>query len=264
MTLHARNLTLSLGSKRVLDGVSFTARTGELTAIIGPNGCGKTTTLKVISGEIRKAGSVTLFGRPLEAYKPWELALRRGVLAQHTTIAFPFTVREIVGMGVTAGTGATSASAEEQAIERALAAVDLEGFAGRFYQDLSGGEQQRVQLARVLCQVSAPVRDGEPAFLFLDEPVSSLDIRHQLSIMALARRFADAGGGVIAILHDLNLTAMYADHVVMMRAGTVAAGGAPQAVFTDDTLQSVFGCTMRVGVAPPIGTPFILPQTAIH
>ncbi len=218
----------------------------------------------MLSGEIRGAGDVTLFGRPIDRFKPWELATRRGVLAQHTVLAFPFTVREIVGMGVTAGIGAASPQAERGAIERALDAVDLAGFAGRFYQELSGGEQQRVQLARVLCQVREPMRDGEAAFLLLDEPVSSLDIRHQLSIMALARRFADAGGGVIAILHDLNLTAMYADHVVMMRAGRVETAGAPASVLTDETMQAVFGCAMQVGVAPPPGMPFVLPQTAIH
>ncbi|WP_377290332.1 heme ABC transporter ATP-binding protein [Rhizobium sp. SG2393] len=264
MTLEARDLSLFLGKKHVLDGVSFTARAGALTAIVGPNGCGKTTTLKVVSGEIRRAGSVRLFGRALESFRPWELALRRGVLAQHTVIAFPFTVREIVGMGVTAGTGAVSPEAERHAIDRALEAVDLAGFAGRFYQELSGGEQQRVQLARVLCQVAEPVKHGEPAFLLLDEPVSSLDIRHQLSIMRLARRFADAGGGVIAILHDLNLTAMFADHVVMMRAGRVETSGPPADVLTDETMRTVFGCPMQVGVSPPAGMPFILPQTALH
>ncbi len=119
MTLEARDLTLFLGKKHVLDGVSFTARAGALTAIVGPNGCGKTTTLKVVSGEIRRAAASPV-RRALESFRPWELALRRGVLAQHTVIAFPFTVREIVGMGVTAGTGRWSPEAERHAIDRAL------------------------------------------------------------------------------------------------------------------------------------------------
>ena len=100
----------------------------------------------------------------------------------------------------------------------ALARVDLAGFEGRMYQELSGGEQQRVQLARVLCQVWTPVAEGRARYLFLDEPVSSLDIGHQLSVMRLARDFAARGGGVVAVMHDLNLTSMFADQVVMMQS----------------------------------------------
>ena len=109
-----------------------------------------------------------------------------------------------------------------------MARVDLAGFGARFYQELSGGEQQRVQLARVLCQVWTPVLEGRPRYLFLDEPVSSLDIKHQLVIMDIARDFARRGGGVVAILHDLNLTAMYADRVLVMKRGRVAASGSPR------------------------------------
>ena len=116
--------------------------------------------------------------------KPWEAASVRAVLPQATALSFPFTVREIVRLGLTGGRSGALAGEDERLPERALARVDLDGFAGRFYQELSGGEQQRVQLARVLCQVWAPVLDGEPRYLFLDEPVSSLDIKHQLIIMA--------------------------------------------------------------------------------
>src|SRR5690606_8947929 len=116
---------------------------------------------------------------------------------------------------------------------QALARVDLAGFAGRLYQELSGGEQQRVQLARVLCQVWTPVLEGQPRYLFLDEPVSSLDIRHQLIIMNIARDFARRGGAVVAILHDLNLTAMFSDRIFVMHRGRLAAGGTPQDVLTD-------------------------------
>ena len=134
--------------------------------------------------------------------------------------------------------------------ERALARVDLEGFAGRFYQELSGGEQQRVQLARVLCQVWAPVLDGKPRYLFLDEPVSSLDIKHQLIIMNLARDFAERGGGVVAILHDLNLTAMFADRIFVMHRGRLAAAGSPNEVLSDELISRVFECKLKVGVLP--------------
>ena len=146
--------------------------------------------------------------------------------------------------------------------DRALARVDLDGFAGRFYQELSGGEQQRVQLARVLCQVWAPVLDGRPRYLLLDEPVSSLDIRHQLMIMNVARDFARRGGGVVAILHDLNLTAMYADRVHVMHRGRLAAAGTPSEVLSDEMIAKVFECRLKVGALPAKGMPFVLPQSA--
>src|SRR5690606_21290168 len=124
-------------------------------------------------------------------------------------------------------------------------------------------EQQRVQLARVLCQVWAPVLEGEPRWLFLDEPVSSLDIKHQLVIMKIGRDFAARGGGVVAILHDLNLTAMFADHVMVVSKGRVAAAGAPHAVLTDDLIERVFDCRLKVGAVPAAGVPFVLPQSAV-
>jgi iron complex transport system ATP-binding protein len=171
-------------------------------------------------------------------------------------------VREIVKLGLAGGRAGISSAEAERLPERALAKVDLEGFAGRFYQELSGGEQQRVQLARVLCQVWAPVLDGEARYLFLDEPVSSLDIRHQLIIMDIARDFARRGGGVVAILHDLNLTAMYADSIYVMQRGRLAASGAPQDVLGDNLIEQVFGCRLRVGAVPAGNMPFVLPQSA--
>jgi len=119
-----------------------------------------------------------------------------------------------------------------------------------------------VQLARVLCQVWAPVLDGKPRYLFLDEPVSSLDVKHQLIIMDIARDFARRGGGVVAILHDLNLTAMYAARIHVMHRGRLAAAGAPEDVLTDELIGKVFDCRLRVGVLPAANIPFVLPQSA--
>lgn len=259
--IKATNLSVRLSGKQVLHGVSIDAPAGHLTAIIGPNGSGKSTSLKAISGELSYEGSVTINGRDIAKLKPWELAMRRAVLPQTTVISFPFTVREIVRMGLSGGASADSEKLDAIA-RNALEAVDLAGFAGRFYQELSGGEQQRVQLARALCQIWEPVQDGEPCFLLLDEPVSALDIRHQLAIMQLAKDFCTRGGGVIAIMHDLNLTAMFADRMVMMKAGRVEAAGPPREVMTDAVMQRVFGCSMRVNTTPSGDTPFILPHTA--
>jgi iron complex transport system ATP-binding protein len=142
-----------------------------------------------------------------------------------------------------------------------LARVDLEHFGGRFYQELSGGEQQRVQLARVLCQVWSPVLEGEPRYLLLDEPVSSLDVKHQLLIMNVARDYARRGGGVIAVLHDLNLAALFADRILMMHKGRIAVSGTVAEVLTETTLASIFDCRLMVGRAQS-GIPFVLPQSA--
>lgn len=255
-------VSVDIGTKRIVSDVSFTARAGEMTAIVGPNGSGKTTLLKAISGEWAYHGSILLAGRELRTMKLWETAGFRAVLPQATTLSFPFTVLEIVRLGLTSGRSGVTGSALELLAEEALERVDLAGFAGRFYQELSGGEQQRVQLARVLCQVWQPVLDGQARFLLLDEPVSSLDIKHQLIIMGIARDFAKAGGGVIAILHDLNLTAMFADRIVMMHRGRAEAVGSPADVLVDERISRVFECGLRVGVTPAAGAPFVLPQSA--
>ncbi|TAA65065.1 heme ABC transporter ATP-binding protein [Shinella sp. JR1-6] len=257
----ARNLSVSLSGKTIVHGVSLEAKAGQLTAIVGPNGSGKTTMMKAVAGELPSKGEITINGHALAALEPWQLAVKRAVLPQAATIAFPFTVREIVRLGLTVGPNRHAERIDAITAE-ALAAVDLAGFAGRFYQELSGGEQQRVQLARVLSQIWEPVLDGEPCFLMLDEPVSALDIRHQLTIMTLARRYCESGGGVIAVMHDLNLTAMFADHMVMMRSGRIERAGPPANVMTDDAMEAVFGCRMRINGVPATGVPFVLPHTA--
>jgi iron complex transport system ATP-binding protein len=261
--IEASDVSVSIGRTPILHGIDFTARAGAFTAIVGPNGSGKSTFLKALSGELPASGRISINGRDLRDMKPWQAAGLRAVLPQATTLAFPFTVREIVRLGIVGGRSGALAGEAERLPERALARVDLDGFASRFYQELSGGEQQRVQLARVLCQVWAPVLEGEPRWLFLDEPVSSLDIKHQLVIMKIARDFASRGGGVVAILHDLNLTAMFADHVMVVSKGRVAAAGAPGGVLTDELIERVFDCRLRVGAVPPRDVPFVLPQSAL-
>lgn len=259
--IEASKVSVSFGVKRVLHDVDFTAHPGEVTVIVGPNGSGKTTFLKALSGDLKASGSIRFNGYELSDLKPWQAAAMRGVLPQSTSLSLPFTVREIVCLGLTGGRSGVTTEEARLLPERALARVDLEGFAGRFYQELSGGEQQRVQLARVLCQVWAPVLDDMPRWLFLDEPVSSLDIKHQLVIMNIARDFAQAGGGVVAILHDLNLASMFADRILMISKGRVAALGRPAEVFADDLLYQVFECRLRVGVLPADNAPFMLPQS---
>ena len=260
--IETKNLSVTLGRKLVLHDVDFAVPPDSFTAIVGPNGSGKTTLLRAICGDLTYQGSATINSQDVSALKPWRAAAMRAVLPQSTALSFPFTVREIVALGLTGGRSGAPAGEAQRLPERALARVDLDGFAGRLYQELSGGEQQRVQLARVLCQVWAPVLEGRPRYLLLDEPVSSLDIRHQLIIMDIARDFARRGGGVVAVLHDLNLAAMYADTLLVLHRGRVAAAGTPADVLSDDLIARVFECTLKVGALPAAGVPFVLPQSA--
>ena len=256
--LEARDIHVRLGKTDILNGIDMSAAKGQFTVIIGPNGSGKTTLLRALTGEVVFGGSVHLNGIDVAAARPLDLASVRGVLPQSANLSFPFTVHEVVRLGLTMGVD--TAVDIPARIEEALCVVDMGGFGGRLYQELSGGEQQRIQLARVLTQVWDPVFNGKPRCLFLDEPISSLDIKHQLQIMQIARRYARAGGGVIAVLHDLNLTAHFADHVVLMNSGAVYASGPPRQVLTSANLETVYGCPMAVAQVPEDMDFFILPR----
>lgn len=258
---NAKKLHVRLSGKEILHGLDFEARSGELTAIIGPNGSGKTTLMRALSNDIAWTGEILINGAELKRLPAAELAARRAVLPQMSVLSFPFTVHEVVELGLRAGVAGAEVARGRNLVGEALEKVDLNGFGGRIYQELSGGEQQRVQLARVLCQIWAQADDGEPKWLLLDEPVSSLDIRHQLAIMDAAREHAGKGG-VIAVMHDLNLTAMYADRVYVLDGGRVVASGSPRQVLTAQTLSEVFGCALKVDAVPGDDVPFFLPQAA--
>ncbi len=255
----AEHITVRAGRRPLIDGISLAIRPGRVTAIIGPNGAGKSTLVKALTGEVRPSGGrVTLDGADLARLRPGDLAARRAVLPQATTLAFPFTVHEVVRLGAV---DRSRAAGVDGRVAEALARADLAGFGARLYQELSGGEQQRVQLARVLCQVPEPCRNGVPSYLFLDEPTASLDLRHQLMTLAAARGFAEGGGGVVAVLHDINLAALHADTVVVIDRGRIAAEGTPSEVLTETLLRTVFGVALAVGQTAS-GVPFILPGAA--
>lgn len=256
MSLIAESIHLSLGRKEILHGADFRAEAGRFTAIVGPNGSGKTTLMRALTGELPCRGAVTLNGHDIRKASPEVLARIRGVLPQATALSFPFTVAEVVRLGSDA-----RGPEADALILRALEKVDLAGFAGRYYQQLSGGEQQRVQLARVLVQVWQPVGEDGPHWLFLDEPVSSLDIAHQLTVMRLAADYAKRGGGVVAVMHDLNLTAMFADSIALVTAGRVVALGSPAEVLTNARLSQAYGCALAVNTVPTEGI-WILPHAA--
>lgn len=259
-TLEIEALNVSLSGTPIVRDISFAAKAGAVTVVVGPNGSGKSTMLKAVTGELRHTGRVRLNGTKVDGLPPEALAGLRAVLPQHTSLTFPLTVAEVVRLGIRRG--ALPSASPHRRICEALERVDLDGFAARAYHSLSGGEQQRVQLARVLCQVWDPCPGGVPRWLFLDEPISSLDIRHQILIMDVAAGYARAGGGVVAVLHDLNLTALYADHILVMKTGRLLSQGTPKEVITDRLVSEAFDHPLRVSAVPAGEVPFILPQAA--
>ncbi|WP_299815962.1 heme ABC transporter ATP-binding protein [uncultured Roseibium sp.] len=256
--LHVERASVSIGRVQIVQDVSFHAHAGEFVAIIGPSGSGKTTLLKAMTGELSYSGSIRLAGMETGKLSAEYLAQMRGVLPQASQISFPLNVSEVVGLGVIDRRQGRDGRARR--IRDALAKVGLHGFEGRSYQELSGGEQQRVQLARVLCQVWEPVADdGNPRWLFLDEPVSSLDIKHQYQIMQLAAGYAAAGGGVVAVMHDLNLTAAFADRILVMKGGKRLSFGGRDEVMQADLLSEAYDFPLALTRSGESDVPLVVP-----
>ncbi len=239
--LEATNLTVSVGAKALLRDVNFCCHPGELTVIIGPNGAGKSTLLKCLTGEMMPAAGMTMLdGVPISSCSSVELASRRAVLPQSSQLGFPFSVEEVVMLGLVSGTHGLRAEQMRSRVLQALERVGLASYMHRYYQELSGGEKQRVHLARVLCQVWEPNPNGRANYLFLDEPTASLDLKHQIDVLETGRDYANKGGGVIAVLHDIDLACVYADKIFVLNHGSLVTHGTPGDVVTTDLLRSVY------------------------
>ncbi len=260
VTLATNNASVELGARRVLHDVSIAAHVGEVLVIVGPNGAGKSTLLKVMSGELAPAGGdVLLAGEAVYGMSHGDLARRRALMPQHAGLSFPFSVRDVVAMGRAPFQVDREPLSDDHAIAWAMDATDITSFAGRSYTRLSGGEQQRVHLARVLAQVWRPEGQVSPRFLLLDEPTSSLDLAHQHATLHLAASLAASGVGVVAVVHDLNLAALYADRVAVISEGRLAALGAPDDVLEPALISSVFGLNVRRVPDSASGRHLILP-----
>lgn len=235
------HVCLARGRCVLVEDLTLALNPGEVLGLLGPNGAGKSTVLAGLCGDlVPSVGTATLDGRPLARWPRADLARRRAVLPQASRIAFSFRVREIVGMGVLPGSGAAPASLVAEGLSRA----DVAHLAERDYATLSGGEQSRVQLARVLAQLWS---GRGQRYLLLDEPTASLDLAHQLAVLELARELArEEGFGVLAILHDLGLAARVADRLALMKDGRLVASGPPARVLDAATIARVFNVSARV------------------
>jgi iron complex transport system ATP-binding protein len=249
-----RGLGYSVGPARLLHDIDLTAARGEVLTVVGQNGAGKSTLLRLLSGEISAtAGEVLIDGRNISDYSAPELALKRAVLPQQTVLQFAFKARDVVLMGRSPHLRGTWASLDDEEIaERCMYQTETDRFAPRVYTSLSGGEQSRVNLARVLTQ-EAPI-------LLLDEPTASLDMRHQELIMRTARQLAAEGACVLAVLHDLNLAAAYSDRIAVLKDGGLVTVGEPDDVLDSELLSDAFDCDLYVMRAPHGGHSLVVPR----
>ncbi len=242
--LEARSITVTAGARRLLEDVSVTFRDGELSMILGANGAGKSTLLRVLARQTSpQQGGVRYAGEPATPWRMEQLARVRAVLSQHVEVAFSLRVDEVVMMGrYPHFTGAPTAR-DRHACDDAMRRLDVLDWADRDYLTLSGGERQRVQFARVLAQLWHD-RPGTPRWLMLDEPLTFLDIRHQLEFLRLVQALLAEGGLMaVAVVHDLNLAARFAQHCVVLANGRMLAAGSPAAVLEPTLVRQAFGVT---------------------
>ncbi len=258
MALEGQRLTYRIGAKTLVENVSLKVEPGEVVAVVGANGAGKSTLLKLLSGDLHPAqGDVLLAGKPLRQWHKRELARARAILPQASSLSFGFSALEVALMGRSPHIQGIERAEDLAIVHSALAAAHVEHLAQRSYLTLSGGEQQRVQLARVLAQIWEATG---ARFLLLDEPTNNLDLAHQHGTLGIASDFARRGVGVLAILHDLNLAAQYADHILIMKGGRMLAYGTPNAVLTQAAIRDAFDMSVIIASHPSLGCPLVIPE----
>jgi iron complex transport system ATP-binding protein len=244
--LDTRNISLSFRNKSILQDVSLEVSAGEFFVIIGPNGAGKTCLLKILSG-LQKAqqGSITIKGKSITEYSRRSLSQIMAIVPQHIEVGFPFTVADTVIMGRTPHLGILGMESKNDfhITEEAMEFTEVSHLADRKLFQLSGGELQRVIIARAICQ--------QPEIILLDEPTTALDPAHQLKIMDLMERFRrQHNTTIIMVSHDLNLASMYGDRLLLLKEGRVVETGEPKAVLNKSLLEESYGCQMMVDKSP--------------
>ena len=244
-----------LGGREVLRDVSVAVAPGTVLAIVGENGAGKSTALRVLAGDIVPvSGGASLDGKPLQQWSPIDAAQRRSVVPQYAELTFSFSALDVVVLGRYAHHRGRPRPRDRVYARAALAQVGLQGFEERLYTQLSGGERQRVQVARSLAQLSGA---SATRYWLLDEPTSSLDVAHQHRVLGLARRLAGDSVGVAVVLHDLNLAGRYADRVAVMKDGRVLACGPIDLLKDGRLVETAFEVPIRYASVPDRPMPLI-------
>ena len=250
--LQAESLSYSIKQKPVIHPLDVCLRAGELCVVIGPNGAGKSTLLSLLAGSVRPdAGSIELAGKPLRSWGAAQAGRLRSVMGQDSHVAFGFSVAEVVRFGRTPWRNTPQGAEDEHIINAAMARTGLNGLAGRTVTTLSGGERQRTAFARVLAQQTRVV--------MLDEPVAAMDIKHAESTLGIARELAREGRAVVAVLHDLDAAAAYADRLILLDAGRIVAQGEVAFVARSTLLSEVYGTRIDTWIDPVDGRVRVAP-----
>ncbi len=252
--LQAKQLHYTIDHTPILQDISLSIASGEIVVILGPNGAGKSTLLHCLTGvHTPQSGDISFHGQPLATYNPLELAQKRAVMTQTSQVTFPFTVMDIVLMGRNPHDQGQNTMKDQEIAEQALKKMDAWHLKQRIFPTLSGGEQQRVQLARVLTQIW----ETAEGYIFLDEPTSALDLKHQHQLMQHLVTLAKQGMAVIATLHDINLAARYATRLLILKEGHLLYDDLPHALLQPHILEEVFEVTPHIVPHPTQNRPVV-------
>ncbi len=259
VALSLTDVAVTRGRTNLLTDINLDLARGQMTALLGPNGAGKTTLLNCAAGKnILSSGSVTLNRQAIHRLRPLERARQMAVLPQQLSLNFPFSVEEVVTLG--RYPHASGHELDKGIVTAVMKVLQVDSFAQRTYTTLSGGEKQRVQLARTISQllVSSELAVSQDAVLLLDEPVAALDMPHQAILMDLLTKLCRQGLTVLVVLHDINLAAAYADNVALLNNGVLQSVGEVSEVINELLIKQVYGIEVSVIDHPLTGKPLVI------
>lgn len=261
--LRVSSISYKIGSKQILNNISAGFKAGEFNMILGQNGSGKSSFLRIFSGEITHYNGTVLYDdKQLASFHTAQLARIRAVMSQQPVLSFPLSVEEVVMMGRYPHFHFKPGKTDIAVCDEVITKMNLDNFRQRNYLTLSGGEKQRVHFARVLAQVWAgeeAAQNGTTRYLFLDEPLASLDIAYQQEFLQIARDFKFSGNTVVvAVIHDINLAAQYGDQLFFMKGGELVASGKPSEILSEGLIEKVFGVKTTVIPNPVDGSPLVV------
>ena len=253
--LSAEKINYQKRNRSILSDIDFETSAGQFIAIVGPNGAGKSSLLNILANEIEGKYQISFKGKMLNSWALKELSMHKGKFSQHNSQDIPLEVKEVVMMGRYPYFEAQPTSMDEAAVQRTMLETDIHHMQKREYNTLSGGEKQRVHLARVLAQLENEV---EQKILFLDEPLNNLDVKHQHKALQSIKNFCKGGNSAVVVLHDLNLATKFADKIMLLKDGYMLAYGNPWDVFTEKNISKAYDFPCHIQPNPIDQLPMIL------